>query len=102
MPVLLVLGRQGIPAGLSQTFVKRYQWLFGIVPAGGFFPYFHGPLDKAVHFFSSPPAAGAEEVCDRRGIFFEMRKVKKHEEIVDLADGSGHELVPTDRLRQPS
>jgi|UPI0004198E28 hypothetical protein len=40
MPVLLVLGRQGIPAGLSQTFVKRYQWLFGIVPAGGFFPYF--------------------------------------------------------------
>ena len=29
MPVFSVLGRQGIPAGLSQGFVKRYQWLFG-------------------------------------------------------------------------
>lgn len=99
MPVLLVLGRQGIPAGLSQTFVKRYQWLFGIVLPGASFRIFHGPLDKAVHFFSSPQAAGAEEVCDRRGIFFEMRKVKKHEEIVDLADGSGHDSVPG-RLRR--
>ena len=100
MPVLLVLGRQGIPAGLSQTFVKRYQWLFGIVP-GASFRIFHGPLDKAVHFFSSPQAAGAEEVCDRRGIFFEMRKVKKHEEIVDLADGSGHDSVPGRLRRHP-
>ena len=72
MPVLPVLGRQGIPAGLSQTFVKRYRWLFGSVPAGASFRIFHGPLDKAVHFLSSPPqAAGAEGACDRRGIFFE-------------------------------
>ena len=58
MPVLLVLGRQGIPAGLSQTFVKRYQWLSGT----GTFActrIFHGPLDKAVHFFSIP--AGGEK-----------------------------------------
>ena len=39
MPVLSVLGRQGIPAGLSQTFVKRYRWLFG-APRRGSFPYF--------------------------------------------------------------
>ena len=52
MPVLPALGRQGIPAGLSQTFVKRYRWLFG-GPAGAAFRISHGPLDKAVHFLSS-------------------------------------------------
>ena len=44
----LPLGRQRISAGLSQDFVKRYQWLFGVMLQE--MPYFHGPLTKAVQF----------------------------------------------------
>jgi len=36
------------------NFVKRYQWLFGKAPVWSIFPYFHGPLGKAVQFLSLP------------------------------------------------
>ena len=57
LPVFLPLGRRRISAGLSQSFVKRYQWLFRF-PSGAhceicpeLMTDIHGPLDRAVRFF---------------------------------------------------
>lgn len=41
------LGRRETPAGLSHTFVERYQWPIGALRDDF---EFHGPLDRAVHF----------------------------------------------------
>ena len=56
-PGFLLLGRQRISAGLSQFFVKRYLWPFGI-PAPrrtqlGAMPIFPWTACKAVHFLFS-------------------------------------------------
>ena len=48
------VGREHLP-DCHKFFVKRYHWLFGEVRfSGPVFRIFHGPLDKAVHFFTFP------------------------------------------------
>jgi len=53
MPVCLQLGRQETPAGLSlKKFCEALSMAVGLVGYCYFTRLFHGPLDKAVHFFT--------------------------------------------------
>lgn len=56
MPVVPQLGRQEIPAGLSlKKFCEALSMAVGLVYYL-FARLFHGPLDKAVLFFTAAPA----------------------------------------------
>ena len=71
LPGLSPLGRRRTSAGLSQDFVKRYQW-----PSDarcGRFPDFHGPLDKAVQFLSPGGDGNAGKLFGKVG--YTMKKL---------------------------
>ena len=57
------VGREDLP-DCHKNFVKRYQWLFGISQMR-LIPHSHGPLDKAVQFFSLPERDNPEIIFER-------------------------------------